>query len=77
MLTARAFTFRAHESQFFAFALLGALLTLYTSLYTVYLGEVVVQVCFLLLGWSQSLQDIGPKSTDDVLQRHGFKRVFV
>jgi hypothetical protein len=77
MLTARAFTFRAHESQFFAFALLGALLTLYTSLYTVYLGEVVVQVCFLLLGWSHSLQDIGPKSTDDVLQRHGFKRVFV
>ena len=77
MVTARAFTFRSHESQVFAFALMGALLILYTSLYTVYLGEIVVQMCFLLLGWSQSLQDIGPKSTDDSLPRHGFKRVFV
>ena len=71
-----AFTFRARESRFFAFACVGALAGLFLSLYTVYLGDQVVQVCFLLLGWSQSLQDTGQVDLPSVQEKHRFKRVF-
>ena len=49
--------FKSKESQFLVFSLLGALIGLYVSLSTVGLGEQTPQVLFLLLGWSQSLQD--------------------
>jgi len=49
--------FRSRESQFLLFSLLGALIGIFVSLFTVYLGEQVLQVVFLLIGWSQSLQD--------------------
>jgi hypothetical protein len=74
-----AFTFRARESRFFAFICMGALAGLFLSLYTVYLGGQVVQVCFLLLGWSQSLQDTGEidsPSAAERIQKYRFKRVF-
>jgi hypothetical protein len=72
-----AFTFRARESRFFAFICMGALAGLYLSLYTVYLGNQVVQVCFLLLGWSQSLQDTGEADAPSAAeQKYRFKRVF-
>jgi hypothetical protein len=51
------FRFKSKESQFLVFSLLGALVGLYVSLSTVGLGEQTPQVLFLLLGWSQSLQD--------------------
>jgi hypothetical protein len=71
-----AFTFRARESRFFAFICVGALAGLFLSLYTVYLGDQVVQVCFLLLGWSQSLQDTGEIESAPVAEKFRFKRVF-
>jgi hypothetical protein len=71
-----AFTFRARESRFFAFVCVGALAGLFLSLYTVYLGDQVVQVCFLLLGWSQSLQDTGEVDLPSVAEKYRFKRVF-
>ena len=49
--------FKSKESQYLVFSLLGALIGIFVSLSTVYLGEQVPQVLFLLLGWSQSLQD--------------------
>jgi hypothetical protein len=71
-----AFTFRARESRFFAFICIGALAGLFLSLYTVYLGDQVVQVCFLLIGWSQSLQDTGEVDLPSVAEKYHFKRVF-
>jgi hypothetical protein len=70
-----AFTFRARESRYFAFICIGALAGLFLSLYTVYLGDQVVQVCFLLIGWSQSLQDTGEVDLPSAEKYH-FKRVF-
>lgn len=70
-----AFTFRARESRFFAFVCVGALAGLFLSLYTVHLGDQVVQVCFLLLGWSQSLQDTGEVDLP-ASEKYHFKRVF-
>jgi hypothetical protein len=49
--------FKTRESLFLVFSLMGALIGTFVALYTVYLGEQVPQVLFLLLGWSQSLQD--------------------
>jgi hypothetical protein len=70
-----AFTFRARESRFFAFICMGTLAGLFLSLYTVYLGNQVIQVCFLLLGWSQSLQDTGEVDLP-AAEKYHFKRVF-
>jgi hypothetical protein len=75
----KAFTFRSHEDRFFAFVLLGALFGLFESLYSVYLGASVISICFLLLGWSQSLQDSGSQAhTGSVAAqpKFRFKRVF-
>jgi hypothetical protein len=52
--------FRSRESLFLVFSLMGTLIAIFVSLTTVYLGEQVTQILFLLLGWSQSLQDTGP-----------------
>jgi hypothetical protein len=73
-----AFTFRSLESRLCAFSLLASLVGLFVSLYTVYLGEQVVQVCFLLLGWSQSLQDVGDEGAAEIVptMRYHFRRVF-
>jgi hypothetical protein len=71
-----AFTFRARESRYFAFVCIGALAGLFFSLYTVYLGDQVVQMCFLLIGWSQSLQDTGEVELLAVEEKYHFKRVF-
>jgi len=66
-----AFTFRTREDRFFAFTLLAALVGLFASLYTVYLGAQLVPVLFFLLGWSQSLRDRGEER-----KTFQFKRVF-
>ncbi len=49
--------FKNKESLFLTFSLMGALIGTFVALYTVYLGEQVPQVLFLLLGWASSLQD--------------------
>jgi hypothetical protein len=52
-----AIRFQSRESLFLVFSLMGALIGTFLALYTVYLGEQVPQVLFLLLGWASSLQD--------------------
>ena len=67
-----AYSFHSRESRLLAFTLLAALMGLFLSLTAVYLGPAVAPTCFLLLGWSQSIQDdasSGPK--------FHFKRLFV
>jgi hypothetical protein len=56
-LALSAARFRNKESLFLVFSLMGALIGLFASLTTVGMGEQTPQVLFLLLGWSQSVQD--------------------
>jgi hypothetical protein len=49
--------FKSRESQFLVFSLMGAMIGLIVSLTTVPLGEQMTQIFFMLLGWTQSLQD--------------------
>ena len=72
--------FRSRESLFLLFSLLGALIGVFVSLSTVYLGEQMMQVLFLLVGWSQSLQDtnvaLGAKAVTSMAEpKFRFRRV--
>jgi len=49
--------FRNKESQFLVFSMMGALAGTFVAMTTVYMGEQLPQILFLVLGWSQSLQD--------------------
>jgi hypothetical protein len=49
--------FKSLDSLFLVFSLMGALIATFVALTTVYMGEQLPQVLFLLLGWAQSLQD--------------------
>ena len=49
--------FQSRESMYLVFSLMGALIGIFVALGTVALFEQVIQVLFLLLGWSQSVQD--------------------
>ena len=52
-----ALRFRSRESIFLAFSLMAGITGIFVALGTVAMFEQVTQVTFLLLGWSQSLQD--------------------
>ena len=74
-----AIKFRSRESLFFVFGLLGALFGIFLSITTVYLGEQVQQILFLLIGWSQSLQDTDSEGTGPIevtQSKFSFRRVF-
>jgi hypothetical protein len=70
---------KAREDQAFAIALLGAMTVLWISIVTVYMGEQIPQLAFLLVGWSGSIM---PGSTlrtgapvDAVRPKFTFKRI--
>jgi len=72
--------FRSRESLFLLFSLMGALIGVFVSLSTVYLGEQMLQVLFLLVGWAQSLQDtnvaLGAKAATSIAEpKFRFRRV--
>jgi hypothetical protein len=68
------------EDQAFAFILLGAMAVFWISIATVYLGEQVPQIAFLLIGWSQSIRSGALASPSAPLEaassRFAFKRIF-
>ena len=66
--------FQKRESLFLVFGLMGALFGLFLSLTTVYLGEQLTQILFLLVGWSQSLTDTGTE-VEVVEPKYRFQRV--
>jgi len=73
--------FKRKEDLFFAFCLLAAMAALWSTIVTVYLGEQLPQVAFLLIGWSQSLQEGKDDPNGDLLTsemgKFRFKRVLV
>ena len=58
------------EDRAFACSMLAVFVTLWVTLYTVYMGNQLPQLTFLLLGWGQSIATPGTQS------RFSFKRVF-
>lgn len=72
--------FKAREDLYFAFCLLAAMAALWATITTVYLGEQLPQIAFLLAGWSQSIKERPTAqlstSTLDRHQKFSFKRIF-
>ncbi|MGA2887889.1 MAG: O-antigen ligase family protein [Terracidiphilus sp.] len=77
-LFVRSWKFEAREDQAFAIALLGAMAVFWISITTVYMGEQLPQLIFLLIGWSQSILPISMEAApaQAVRPRFAFKRVF-
>jgi hypothetical protein len=77
---ARLWSFQALEDRAFAASVLAALVCLWITLYTVYMGQQLPQFAFLLIGWGQSMA-AGKTSTAAVagVEAHpkfAFQRVF-
>jgi hypothetical protein len=74
-----AVRFKSRESLFLVFSLMGALIGIFVALSTVSLYEQATQVLFLILGWSQSLQDLSPQGASALSSlpepKFRFKRV--
>jgi hypothetical protein len=71
---ARIWTLQALEDRAFACSALAALVILWISYYTVYMGAQLPQITFLLLGWSQSITatrtSTAPEAQPKVAFRH-------
>jgi hypothetical protein len=78
-LALAASRFKSKESLYLIFSLLGGLIGIFVALSTVALFEQVIQVLFLILGWSQSLQDtrvVGAQALSTMPEpKFRFKRV--
>jgi hypothetical protein len=78
-LVLRSWRLQAPEDQAFAIALLAAMAVFWLSIATVYMGEQLPQIAFLLIGWSQSILPVsaGPAATpgDAVRSRFAFRRI--
>lgn len=72
--------FKKREDFCFAFCLLAAMAAIWSTIATVYLGEQLPQITFLLLGWSQSLQESqsmdGNGAAEAATGKFSFKKVF-
>jgi len=75
-----AWTWQRREDQAMAVSMLAALAIFWISIATVYMGEQMPQIAFLLIGWSQSLMPGATANSavaDDVPSaRFAFSRVF-
>jgi hypothetical protein len=71
---------KAREDTAFAVSLLGAMAVFWITIYTVYMGEQLPQVAFLLIGWSQSIVPASAEASAIVevpaRPKFAFKRVF-
>jgi hypothetical protein len=79
-LVVRSWRLQAPEDQAFAIVLLAAMAVFWISISTVYMGEQLPQIAFLLIGWSQSVLPVsaGPAAAleDAVRSRFAFRRIF-
>jgi hypothetical protein len=79
-LIVRSWGLQAPEDQAFAIALLAAMTVFWISITTVYMGEQLPQIAFLMIGWSQSILKLstGPAAAPEVAarSRFTFRRVF-
>lgn len=70
---------RSREDILFAYCMLGAVLAMAFTLTTVYLGDPMMQIVFLFLGWSMSIRPTRSAETQTVptsASRFAFQKVF-
>jgi hypothetical protein len=78
-LVTRSWQLRSLEDRAFAISMLGAIAVFWITITSVYMGEQLPQIAFLLMGWSQS---IAPGASEAALVpdaapgRFAFRRVF-
>jgi hypothetical protein len=77
---ARIWTLKALEDRAFACSILAAFLIIWITLYTVYMGDQMPQITFLLLGWGQSLTagrtSTTPAAVPEAQRKFVFRQVF-
>lgn len=71
-LTARSWRIRIKTDRAFAVCMLAAMAVFWLAIYTVYMGEQLPQIAFLLIGWGQSALQT---SQDAAPAQFSFKRV--
>jgi O-Antigen ligase len=82
VLLVRSWNFKASQDRAFAFSMLAAMTVLWLTLLTVYMGEQLPQVSFLLMGWIQSMvpskaaTSSGAQSAENRNENFSFRRVF-
>jgi hypothetical protein len=71
---------RNKEDFLFAVSMLAALIVIWLTIVTVYLGEQLPMLTFLLIGWGQSLKESTPEqpgaSTVAAVEQTQYVRVF-
>jgi hypothetical protein len=76
-LIVRSWRLQEPEDQTFVIVLLAAMAVFWISIYTVYMGEQLPQIAFLLIGWSQSVLPVSTRPTvaseDVVRSRFSFR----
>jgi hypothetical protein len=79
-LVVRSWKVQTPEDQAFVTVLLAAMTVFWISITTVFMGEQLPQIAFLLIGWSQSILPLstGPAAAPElaVRSRFAFRRVF-
>ncbi|MGD0861067.1 MAG: O-antigen ligase family protein [Terracidiphilus sp.] len=79
-LVVRSWKLETPEDQAFAIVLLAAMTMFWISITTVWMGEQLPQIAFLLIGWSQSILPVstGPAAATEIAapSRFAFRRVF-
>jgi hypothetical protein len=73
-LLVRSWRFEALEDRAFAFSMLAAMAVLWIALATVYMGDQLPQIAFLLIGWGQSVVP-GSETVAPVVVPYSFRRV--
>jgi hypothetical protein len=77
---ARMWSLEALEDRVFAASVLAALVCLWSTLYTVYMGQQLPEFAFLLIGWGQSIAagktSTAPIAGVEAYPKFAFRRVF-
>jgi hypothetical protein len=82
VLITRTWQFKSLPDKAFAVSMMAAMAVLWISLLTVYLGEQLPQIAFLLIGWTQamvpgkSLASSGAEAVGEQNRKFAFQRVF-
>jgi hypothetical protein len=79
-LLVRSWRFEALEDRAFAFSMLAAMAVLWIALLTVYMGDQLPQIAFLLIGWGQAIVPgsarLAATEQGAIEAKFAFKRVF-
>ncbi len=82
VVVVRSWQFKALQDRAFALSMLAAMAVLWLTLLTVFMGAQLPQICFLLIGWIQSMVPAkvaissGAQIPENRIQQFPFRQVF-